>query len=162
MNETLQIQINFIQIGRCFAALVFGIIYAVFLQRNKLGQFLAERRTWLTVVVGIGVDLLLSFGGDWWDVVAVVTFSSIGIIARSLVNEQQRNQRRQLGRYTTGWVLEDASDLTYSIKKALTDLLDGELDRKEVKLTASAISKAVQLHEILEAAMNGEYRRLKQ
>jgi len=138
MNETLQIQINFIQIGRCFAALIFGIIYAMFLQRNAYGQFLAERRTWLTVVIGVGVDLLLSFGGNWWDVVAVIAFSSIGIIARSLANEQKRNQRRQLGPYQTNWVLDDSSDLAYSIKKTLTDLLDGELGKTEAKLTATA------------------------
>jgi hypothetical protein len=161
MNETLEISVNFVQIGRCFAALAFGIIYAVFLQRNAYGQFLAERRTWLTVVIGVGVDLLISFGGNWWDVVAVVAFSSIGIIARSLANEQRRNQRRQLGPYQTNWVLDDSSDLTYSIKKTLTDLLDSDLGKNEAKLTTAALSKIFQLHEILEAALNGEYRKLR-
>jgi len=161
MNETLQIQINFIQIARCFAALVFGIVYAVFLQRNKYGQFLVERRTWMTVTFGIGVDLLLSYGGTWWDVVATIAFSFVGIFARSMMNEQRRSQRRQLGPYQTNWVLDDSSDLAYSIKKTLTDLLDSELGKTEAKLTVAALSKVFQLYEILEAAMNGEYRKLK-
>jgi hypothetical protein len=161
MDETFEIAVNLLQISRCLAALVFGIVYAVFLQRNAYGQFLAERRTWLTVVVGVGVDLALSFGGNWWDVVAVVSLSSVGIIARSLANEQKRNHRRQLGRYKTGWVLEDASDLTYSIKKMLAALLDTDLDKTGVKLTKNALSMAFQLYEILEAAANGEYRRIK-
>lgn len=162
MSETLEFSINFLQIGRCFAALVFGIVYAIFLQRNKYGQFLVERRTWITVAFGIGIDLLLSYGGTWWDVVAVIAFSFIGIFARSMINEQRRNQRRQLGRYSTNWVLEDASDLTYSIKKILMDLLDTDLDKAGVKLTKNALSRVFQLHAILEAALNGEYRRIKQ
>jgi hypothetical protein len=161
MNETLEISVNFIQIGRCFAALVFGIIYAVFLQRNKYGQFLVERRTWMTVAFGIGVDLLLAYGGSWWDVVAVITCSFVGIFARSMINEQRRSQRRQLGPYKVNWVLDDASDLAYSVRKALTELLDSNLDKSGVKLTASALSKIFQLSEILEAALQGEYRRIK-
>lgn len=38
-------------------AVIWGGIWAVTLQYVPLGRFLAARRTWLTVVVGVGGDL---------------------------------------------------------------------------------------------------------
>lgn len=72
-------------------ALVWGLIWAALLQFTQLGRFLAARRTWLTVVIGVGVDLALLRGllslRDWLRVVGIIALSSIGIIGRSLVNE---------------------------------------------------------------------------
>jgi len=71
--------------------LVWGIFWAVFLEATELGQFLATRRTWITVVVGVGVDLLvmaivLPFE-QWLFVCGVVAASGVGLIVRSLYNE---------------------------------------------------------------------------
>lgn len=72
-------------------ALIWGAIWALFLQLHPWGQWLAIKRTWITVAVGIGVDLaLLLLVLDihtWSTVTAIVAASSIGIIARSLYNE---------------------------------------------------------------------------
>ena len=72
-------------------ALLWGALWALFLQLHPWGRWLALRRTWLTVVVGVGVDLALLLlildAHTWATVVAIVAASSIGIIARSLYNE---------------------------------------------------------------------------
>ena len=72
-------------------ALIWGAIWALFLQLHPWGQWLAIKRTWLTVVIGVGVDmalLLLVLDIRTWSAVAtVIAASSIGIIARSLYNE---------------------------------------------------------------------------
>lgn len=54
---------------------------------TEFGTWLARRRTWLTVVVGVGADLLILVLvldlGAWLTVAAVIAASSIGIILRS-------------------------------------------------------------------------------
>lgn len=72
-------------------AAVWGAVWALFLQATQLGRWLVMRRTWITVVIGVGVDLLvLLLVLDWasWAAVAGVTAaSSIGLIVRSIFNE---------------------------------------------------------------------------
>ena len=79
----------------CLAA-VWGIVWASILQHTRKGRFLAQKRTWLTVVIGVGVDLLILLMvlplRYWLMVVAVVALSAIGIIGRSLHNEQQETE----------------------------------------------------------------------
>lgn len=76
-------------------AFVWGVVWAAFLQYHRYGQWLAIRRTWLTVVVGVGVDLaLLLLVLDVHTVAmvaAVVAASSLGIITRSLANEHKED-----------------------------------------------------------------------
>lgn len=74
-------------------ALFWGVLWAAFLQFSRWGQYLALRRTWLTVVIGVGIDLLIlalivSLEAWLW-MGAVFASSSLGIIARSLYNEHQ-------------------------------------------------------------------------
>lgn len=77
-------------------ALAWGAIWAVFLQFHPHGQFLARERTWITVVVGIGGDLLILLFvlpvDVWIHVLAIVALSSVPIIVRSLINEQSSSQ----------------------------------------------------------------------
>lgn len=72
-------------------AIIWGVVWACFLQVTKAGQFLVHRRTWLAVVVGVGMDeviLLVCLPWNYWITVAtVITLSSVGIIVRSLFNE---------------------------------------------------------------------------
>ena len=42
-----------------FLALIWGLLWALVLQYVPLGRFLAARRSWLAVVIGIAVDLVL-------------------------------------------------------------------------------------------------------
>lgn len=72
-------------------AVLWGVLWALFLQHVELGRFLAQRRTWLTVVVGVGIDLaiLLIILSPWvvLQILAVVAASAVGIVARSIYNE---------------------------------------------------------------------------
>lgn len=72
-------------------ALIWGALWALFLQLHPWGKWLAFRRTWITVVIGVGIDLaILLLALDWqtWATVAtVIAASSVGIIVRSLYNE---------------------------------------------------------------------------
>lgn len=72
-------------------ALFWGAFWAVFLQCTGPGRFLAARRAWLAVAIGIGVDLLILLVVLpvllWLQVGAVVGASALGLIARSLWNE---------------------------------------------------------------------------
>ena len=74
-------------------ALFWGGLWATFLQFSAWGRYLALRRTWLTVVVGVGIDLLILATviplAAWLLMCAVIAASSLGIIARSLYNERQ-------------------------------------------------------------------------
>jgi hypothetical protein len=80
-------------------AAVWGIVWAVVLQHTAWGQFLAARRTWLTVVIGVGIDLLILLAilpiTVWLQISVVISASAIGIIGRSLANEW-RDHREQL------------------------------------------------------------------
>lgn len=79
--------------GVLILALVWGCCWALLLQCTEWGRWLAIRRTWLTVVIGTGVDLLiaalvLDFDA-WLRLCSIVAVSSVGIIFRSLVNEHK-------------------------------------------------------------------------
>ena len=77
-------------------ALIWGCIWAAFLQFVPLGRYLALRRTWITVVAGVGADLLIALlvipWAYWWPLAAIVALSALPIIARSLVNEYRETQ----------------------------------------------------------------------
>lgn len=74
-----------------FLALVWGALWALFLQWHSWGRWLALKRTWLSVVIGVGVDLVILLlvlePHVWVSVAVVISASSIGIIVRSLYNE---------------------------------------------------------------------------
>lgn len=72
-------------------ALIWGLIWALMLQVTHWGQFIARRRTWVAVAIGVGVDLLiLTIVLDlpaWLNVLIVIAASALPIIGRSLFNE---------------------------------------------------------------------------
>jgi hypothetical protein len=76
-------------------AVIWGVVWGLFLQYHGWGQWLAIRRTWLTVVVGVGVDLALLLAlldlATWLIVAGVITASSLGIIWRSIANERNED-----------------------------------------------------------------------
>jgi len=69
---------------------IWGIVWALCLQTYP-GRFLAARFTWLTVVVGVGVDLLIALlvvpMCYWLPLAAIIGASSVAIVGRSLINE---------------------------------------------------------------------------
>jgi len=70
-----------------------GGIWAAILQWTQIGRFLALRRTWLTVVIGVGVTLLIALPilglVEWFKLLALFGLASLGIILRSVWNEWQ-------------------------------------------------------------------------
>lgn len=83
----------------CFVivlAVFWGVFWAGCLQFTRWGRFLAIKRTWITVVVGVGGDLLVLLLvlplGLWLVVCEVVAGSAIGIVGRSLYNEWREAQ----------------------------------------------------------------------
>lgn len=77
-------------------AVVWGVVWALFLELAPLGRFLARRRTWLTVVVGVGVDLLILLlvlpVELWLMVFGVIGCSSLGLVMRSLRHESEEQR----------------------------------------------------------------------
>lgn len=76
-----------------FLAVIWGFAWAACLQYTTWGRWLAVKRTWLTVVVGVGVDMLILWRvldrRAWWQAVEIIGLSAIGIILRSLILEHQ-------------------------------------------------------------------------
>lgn len=114
----LQIGVDLVLILRCLAGLLWGVLLACFLQFHRMGQFLAHERTWVSVIIGVGADLLLGIGATWWQLWLVVAFSSVGVIVRSLSNERQAPDPA-LNKYKTKWQMEEALD---AIGDVITEL----------------------------------------
>lgn len=76
-----------------FLGIFWGVFYAVFLQQTKVGKFLVIHRTWITVVVGVGVDIaIMAIVMPFEHVVTVFSVfaaSALGIVARSLYLESR-------------------------------------------------------------------------
>jgi len=78
-------------VAMVLSELAFGVLWAAILQHTAWGRRLAQRRTWITVVIGVAGTVLLA----WpvlpivflWRITIAFCCSSVGIIARSLVNE---------------------------------------------------------------------------
>lgn len=76
-------------------AALWGALWAAALQWTRFGRWLAARATWVAVVVGVGVDVLILAAvlspAAWAAVIGVFAASSVPIVARSLVNDMQRD-----------------------------------------------------------------------
>lgn len=143
--------VDLLLISRVFGAFAWGTLWAIALQQARWGRFLAEERTWLTVVVGVGVDLLIAYGGDWWTVAAVIAASSPAIIYRSLHNEATHTTL--LGRNRMIAVLEDAIAYTNEQIKALDVLI--ERHPEHAPLLSAMLRRQHRIRELLVGARNG-------
>lgn len=79
-------------------ALIWGGVWAAALQFTAWGRFLALRRTWVTVCIGVGGDICILYFilplEEWFKVAAIIVFSSVFIIYRSLHNEERELSRQ--------------------------------------------------------------------
>jgi hypothetical protein len=75
---------------------VWGGVWATWLHLHPTGKWMRRKRTWLTVVVGVGVDFFIAFcfvpWECFWPVAAIVGLSGIPIIAWCLGNEQREDE----------------------------------------------------------------------
>ena len=93
LKVTLSFAVVALPLGLVFGlALAWGIAYALALEKVAFLRWLVDKRTWITVVIGVGVDLALAFFivpfEWWWRVALVVVLSAMGIIARSIYLER--------------------------------------------------------------------------
>jgi hypothetical protein len=69
--------------------LLWGLCWALFLEHVALGRFLVQQLTWLTVVIGVGVDLailLIVLPPQQVALVAlIVAASGVPVVVRSLL-----------------------------------------------------------------------------
>jgi len=152
-DQLLQIRLDWLLIARSLVVVLWGVGWALTLQHTHLGRFWARERTWLTVVIGVGVDLAIAFGGDWWTVVVVIAASSLGVISRSLLNESSESPPSG---YKTLWGIEDVTALTDEIVTILEEVVTGENGERVLKVSR-ALSKAHRANAIIRAARRGEY-----
>lgn len=156
-TEITQISVDSVLILRVTLAAVWGISLALFLQLNRWGQWAATERTYLTVIAGVGVNLIISYGADWWTYTAVTAFSSAGIIGRSLYNERHKpyvDPRK----YKAIWGIEDAIALSRAAIEALTKLLaGGELAAAHVVVISRTLEKLHKLNDTLIGVRRGDY-----
>jgi hypothetical protein len=151
----VQIAVDLGLILRCLGALWWGIGLACWLQFSRMGRFMAKERTWISVVVGVGGDLLLGIGADWWVMWLVVALSSVGIIARSLINEHQELEPT-LNRYKTKWQMEDTIDVHGDTIRLLEDALEAEgMDSSHANVSR-ALAKLHKAQRLMERARYGQ------
>lgn len=77
-------------------AFFWGIFLALFLQFSELGQFLATKQTWISVLIGVAGNLGVAYFFIPWEawivVTAVFSASAVGVVSRSLIN-QHKNEK---------------------------------------------------------------------
>lgn len=157
-SELLQISVDLLLIFRIFAGFAWGILWATYIQFNRHGQFLAKERTWITVVIGIGVDLLIAFPASWVTVVLVIFASSLGIIARSLWNEQHQTELNNKS-YKLLWGLEDAIAVSHNQIEILNKLLtSGHMNPADIRHVSDLVAKTHQLKNALVEIRQGNYQ----
>ena len=164
INETLlQISVDLPLIFRVSLGILWGALWAVFIQFNRHGKFLAEERTWITVVIGVGIDLLIAYPwgggqGDWFTVAIVISTSSIGIIVRSLANERKQADLNPKS-YKLIWGILDAIALTQDAIDQLTRLLEtgAELGKAEAVRINKTLGILHRLKNTIANARRGDY-----
>lgn len=158
MNQELfQISVDLWLISRLCIGFIWGATWAAFIQFNRQGQFLVRRRTWITVVIGIGIDLLIAYQADWNTTTLVIGMSAIGIIFRSLWNESQDHELND-NSYKLKWALMDGIALADKVVSSLTRLLaDEPLSQPVMVQVSKTLAVAHQIKLLLKEARKGEY-----
>jgi len=150
---------------RLLFALSWGVGLAFFLQRTKLGQYLAVERTWITVVVGVGIDWLIAAGMDlytWLVMGGIIAASAFGIIIRSIRNEHKKarkNGRNPIHYNNMVNSLDEASAMAMDLNNAVLRLLrdSQELKREDILAIKDIIATSTTLQIKVTDARKGEY-----
>ena len=154
----VSISVDLVLIGRCLTALLWGIGWACFIQLHRLGRYWADERTWITVVIGVGVDWLIGIGADWPTFGLILVFSGAPVIYRSLVNE---SQRKPPSGYRVLWALEDSLVLIQEVLEALQEIAENTQQGQQVARVSRVTTLAHTIHVILSGARRGEYSQSK-
>jgi len=72
---------------------VWGVVWAAFMQKTRVGWFISTRQTWLAVVLGCGGNLLILAVylplEQWLMAAAVFAGSAVPVAVRSLHNQNK-------------------------------------------------------------------------
>jgi len=148
-----------------FLALFWGLLWASALQFSKLGRWLAEKRTWITVVVGVGVDLVIALfvveWDAWWRMALIIVASSVGVIFRSLWNELQeaKEEKRSKPRLPNKvqWNLDDIQALCPRMSKGLRRAEDRARRHEDCELLAELAGLGKEVERVLRKARDARY-----
>jgi len=154
-------------------ALFWGFSVAVALQFTALGRFLAEKRTWVTAVGGVGGDLAIMVGmvswESWWPMAGVVLASSAGVIFRSLWNElaEARAEAEQVGKADKPrlpnkvlWNVQDVEAICPRVQERLRHAEEFARQKDEARLIAELAQVGREVERVLRKARDiryGEY-----
>lgn len=162
MNETtLQFSQDWTIFLRILTAFGWGAGYGYWLHFTKTGQVLDRQHTWLATSIGLGVDLLLAFPGDWFMVVAVIAASAVPIAALARIYGYPEPDVN-FNSNKVKWGLEDAVSLSIRLTEHLTCLLETEqLTPETVSKVSKIIALTHRLKSIVVDARRGEYQQRK-
>lgn len=158
MPLDVSISVDLVLIGRCLAALLWGIGWACFIQFHRLGQYWADERTWITVVIGVGIDWLIGIGADWTTFGLILIFSGSPVIYRSLINE---SKTKPPSGYRVLWALEDSLVLIQEMFEALQEIAENTEQGQQVARISRVTTLAHTLSVILSGARRGDYSQSK-
>lgn len=146
------LSVDLLLISRGIAALCWGIVLAVLIQYWSYGKFVAAERTWLSVVVGVGVDLLIAWRSSWEVTCTVIILSSLGIIFRSVVNESKRTGEERHPYHARKFISMAIKELSACLKESQTLLADSPSAENLLSLVARTIARLSNARESLRLA----------
>lgn len=149
-----QISIDSLLILRLVGAFVWGFIWAIFIYKARSGISLRQDHTWVTVVIGVGVDLLVSFQADWWTVAAVIALSSVGVIGFSTFYPHK--DESPTGYKIIGYI-EDATALCLRTIRDLEEALDASENGKMSLALSKVLANIHKAHALMVMARGGEF-----
>ncbi len=153
-----QISVDSLVILRLSGAIAWGFVWALFIYKARSGIALRQDHTWVTVVIGVGADLLLSFPGDWWTVAAVIALSSFGIIGFAVFYPRQ--DEPPSGYKIIGYI-EDATALCLCTIRELETALAASEDGKTSAALSRTLTSVHKMRALMALARCGEFMKKK-
>ena len=149
-----QISVDSLAIFRFIGAFAWGFVWALFIYKARSGISLRQDQTWVTVVIGVGVDLLVSFQGDWWTVAAVIALSSIGVIGFATFYPHKDDP--PTGYKIIGYI-EDSTALCLRTIRDLEEALEASENGKMSLALSRILSNVHKAHALMTLARGGEF-----
>ena len=154
MDPLWQISIDLLLILRLLGSFIWGWVWALFIYKTRDGITLRLDHTWVTVVIGVGLDLIISFPQNWFIVAAAIASSSIGILYFAAF-DTHKNER------PTGYkvieAIENATAIGLRVIRGLETILTCCEDGKTSAAISKVLTDAQREHFYLATARNGDF-----
>jgi len=149
-GEIVSISLDLLQISRLIIAFGWGIGYAIILHYTPPGKKLLARYVWLAVVIGVGVDLVISWNGDFITP-GVFVLSSFGIIARSVMKDNDDDNFNP-----RAYKMKQDLEAAHAILTKQREILRKLLEEKPGESTAQVYAQNFNAAELVRAARWGK------